>query len=94
MEFNNYLKRLGYKFKNENNELGGYIYFNDKKIDLVMDVGSTPSMDFTKNYQSGALSFEILSTSRLIFFIMFLGILIIAIFGPKGLSTFINIIFL
>ena len=40
------------------------------------------------------LFFKILSTSKLILLIMFLGILIIAILGPKGLSTFINIIFL
>ena len=32
--------------------------------------------------------------SSIILFIIFLGILIIAILGPKGLSTFISIIFL
>ena len=29
----NYLKRLGYNFKNQNNELGGYAILNNKKID-------------------------------------------------------------
>ncbi len=63
-EFDNYLKRLGYKFKNENNEFGGYIILKDKKVCLIMDAGSTPSSRYTKDYQSGALSFEIISNGR------------------------------
>ena len=64
IEFDNYLKRLGYKFKNENQELGGYIIFKDKKISLTMDVGNTPSFNYTKDYQSGALSFEVISNGK------------------------------
>ena len=30
--FDNYLKRLGYKFKNENQDVGGYIILKNKKI--------------------------------------------------------------
>ena len=63
-EFDNYLKRFGYKFKNENQDNGGYIIFKDKKICLAMDVGATPNTDFSKDYQSGALSFEIISKGR------------------------------
>ena len=63
-EFDNYLNRLGYKFKNEDQELGGYIILRDKKICIAMDVGPTPSVDHTKDYQSGALSFEILSNGK------------------------------
>ena len=63
-EFDNYLKRLGYKFKYENQELGGYIILKDKKISLTMDVGPTPSFNFTKDYQSGALSFEVISNGK------------------------------
>ena len=62
--FDNYLKRLGYKFKNHNQDYGGYIILNNKKISLIMDVGSTPNFKFTKNYQSGALSFEIFSNGK------------------------------
>ena len=62
--FDNYLKRLGYKFKSENRELGGYIIFNDKKISLIMDVGNTPGFNYTKDYQSGALSFEVISNGK------------------------------
>ena len=63
-EFDNYLKRLGYKFKNENQEFGGYIILRNKKICLTMDVGSTPNLKYTKDYQSGALSFEIISNGK------------------------------
>jgi uncharacterized heparinase superfamily protein len=63
-DFDNYLKRLGYKFKNDSQEFGGYIIFKNKKICLAMDVGSTPNFKYTKDYQSGALSFEILSNGK------------------------------
>ena len=62
--FDNYLKRLGYKFKNENNELGGYIILKNKKISIIMDAGHSPNFLHTKNYQSGALSFEIISNGK------------------------------
>ena len=63
-EFNNYLKRLGYKFKNENKDFGGYIILKNKKVCLTMDAGSTPSLKFSRDYQSGALSFEIISNGK------------------------------
>ncbi len=63
-KFDNYLKRLGYKFKNENPEFGGYIMLKNKKICLIIDVGSTPNLKYTKDYQSGALSFEIISNGK------------------------------
>ena len=63
-DFDNYLERLGYKFKNENRDFGGYILLNNKKICLIMDVGSTPNSKYTKDYQSGALSFEIVSNNK------------------------------
>ena len=63
-EFDHYLKRLGYKFKNENYDNGGYIIFKDKKICLGMDVGTNPNSNYSKDYQSGALSFEIISKGQ------------------------------
>ena len=63
-EFGNYLKRLGYKFKNENQDLGGYIILKNKRICLTMDVGSTPNLKYSEDYQSGALSFEIVSNGK------------------------------
>ena len=63
-DFDNYLKRLGYKFKNENHELGGYTILKNKKICLIVDTGSSPTNIYSKDYQSGALSFEILSNGK------------------------------
>ena len=60
----NYLKNSGYKFKNENREFGGYIILKNKKICLAMDVGSSPSSNFSRDYQAGALSFEIMSNGK------------------------------
>ncbi len=63
-EFDNYLKRLGYSFKNETKELGGYTILRNRKISIIMDTGHSPNMDYTKDYQSGALSFEIISNGK------------------------------
>ena len=63
-DFNNYLKRFGYKFKNEHQDFGGYIVLKSKNILLTMDAGNTPNLKFTKDYQSGALSFEIISNGK------------------------------
>ena len=54
-EFDNYLKRLGYKFKNENKDYGGYTILRNKKICLAMDTGSSPDFKHSRDYQSGAL---------------------------------------
>ena len=62
--FDNYLKRLGYKFKNDSQEFGGYIILKNKKICIIMDAGSTPTQKYTVDYQSGALSFEIISNGK------------------------------
>ena len=64
IDFDHYLKKLGYSFKNQNNELGGYAVLNNKKTSLIMDVGSSPDKKFSSNYQAGALSFEIISNSK------------------------------
>ena len=63
-DFDNYLKRLGYSFKNQNNELGGYVILNNKKNSLIVDIGSSVDRKFSSNYQAGALSFEIVSNDK------------------------------
>jgi len=63
-DFDHYLKKLGYSFKNKSNELGGYAVLNNKKTSLIMDVGSSPDKKFSSNYQAGALSFEIISNGK------------------------------
>ena len=64
VDFDHYLKKLGYNFKNQSNELGGYAALNNKKTSLIMDVGSSPDKKFSSNYQAGALSFEIISKGK------------------------------
>ena len=63
-EFDQYLKRFGYKFKCESKERAGYAILKNKKIFLAMDIGSSPSKNHSKDYQSGALSFEIISNGK------------------------------
>ena len=63
-DFDNYLKRLGYKFKNELHDFGGYILLKNQKICLIMDCGSTPNSKYTKDYQAGTLSFEIITNGK------------------------------
>jgi hypothetical protein len=63
-EFDHYLRRFGYKFKNENKEFGGYAILHDKKISIAMDVGEPPSISSSAEYQSGSLSFEINSNGK------------------------------
>ena len=64
LEFDHYLRRFTYKFKNENKEFGGYAILHDKKIALVMDVGEPPSINTSNEYQSGSLSFEVISNGK------------------------------
>ena len=63
-EFDQYLKRLGYIFKNENKEISGYVILKNKKIILTMDMGESPKSNFSRFYQSGALSFEVFSSGK------------------------------
>ena len=67
IEFDRYLKRLGYSFKNENYENSDYVSLNNKKINLFMDIGPSPDKNFSDKYQAGALSFEFLSNGKKIF---------------------------
>ncbi len=64
IEFDHYLKRFGYTFKNESREFGGYAILRNKKISLIMDVGNPPNINFSKDYQSGVMSFEIISNGK------------------------------
>ena len=64
IEFDQYLKRLGYVFKNKNKEIAGYVILKNKRIILAMDIGDSPSNNFSKSYQSGALSFEVFSNGK------------------------------
>ena len=63
-DFDQYLKRFGYVFKNEVKELAGYVILRNKKVIIAADIGSNPIKNFSNYYQAGALSFEIFSNSK------------------------------
>jgi uncharacterized heparinase superfamily protein len=63
-EFDQYLKRFNYTFKNQNKEVAGYAILKNKKIILTMDIGANPVGSQSNDYQSGALSFEIISGGK------------------------------
>ena len=62
--FDKYLQLHGYKFNNQNNEVGGYAIVKNKNITIAMDLGSTPETKFSNNYQSGPLSFEMIFSGK------------------------------
>ena len=66
-EFDHYLKRFGYSFKNNNFEISDYISLKNKKINFIIDAGSSPNKKFSSDYQAGALSFEFVSNGEKIF---------------------------
>jgi uncharacterized heparinase superfamily protein len=59
-DFDKYLQQQGYKFRNQNNETGGYSILKSKNIALAIDLGPSPEKKFSNNYQSGPLSFELI----------------------------------
>ena len=63
-DFDQYLSNHRYKFKNNSFETGGYIILKNNKISLIMDIGPSPEKIFSKDYQCGALSFEIISNNK------------------------------
>ena len=56
--FNKYLENIKINKTEKNNKIGGIFCAKSKNQVLYFDVGSPPSKDFSKNYQSGPLSFE------------------------------------
>ena len=57
-EFDEYLKFHKYKFKDDTNEIGGYVVLKNKNSSLAIDLGKAPEKKFSKDYQAGLLSFE------------------------------------
>ncbi len=56
-EFNKYLETFKIK-KVEKNTVGGIFHAKSKKQVIYFDIGNPPFKNFSKNYQSGPLSFE------------------------------------
>ena len=56
--FYNYLNHLNIKTKNLKGPVGGLINFKHKNEKVFFEVGSPPNKKYSKDYQSGPLSFE------------------------------------
>ncbi len=55
--FEKYFQSLSFK-KNINNTIGGIYFAKAKNQSLFFDIGNPPDKNYSKNYQSGPLSFE------------------------------------
>ena len=58
IKFDKYLSLFRYKFKNDKFNISGYTILKNKNIILAIDTGSSPTKNYSENYQSGPLSFE------------------------------------
>ena len=62
--FEKYLENFKLDKVNKKNIIGGIFYAKAKHQMLYFDVGNPPNKNFSKNYQSGPLSFEYFSDGR------------------------------
>ncbi len=63
-EFNKFLNNLNYNIKDKKDLVGGVQSFKLKNNIVFFDIGDPPSKVFSKNYQSGPLSFEYYADSK------------------------------
>ena len=56
--FNKYLEKIRFSKKEKKNIIGGIFSAKSKNQILYLDIGEPPKKNFSKNYQSGPLSFE------------------------------------
>ena len=57
-EFDKYLEKIKINKKNKKNVIAGIFFAKSKQQNIYFDVGAPPSKSFSRNYQSGPLSFE------------------------------------
>ncbi len=57
-EFDKYLENFKIGKKDKKNSIGGIYFAKSKQQILYFDIGGPPDKNFSKNYQSGPLSFE------------------------------------
>ena len=63
-DYDIFLKTLNYKFSNKNHELADIIKIKKKKFEFFIDCGNPPPSNFSKYYQAGCLSFELISNKQ------------------------------
>ena len=63
-DYDIFLKSLKYKFINKNEKIGNLIKVKKKKFEFYIDCGNPPPNNFSKYYQAGCLSFELISNKQ------------------------------
>jgi uncharacterized heparinase superfamily protein len=63
-DYDLFLKSLKYKFNNISHEVSDFIKIKKKKFEFFIDCGNAPPNNFTKYYQAGCLSFELISNKQ------------------------------
>ena len=63
-EYDLFLKALKYRFANKNYEISDFYKIKKKKLEFFIDCGNPPPDSFSKNYQAGCLSFELISNKQ------------------------------
>ena len=63
-DYDSFLKVLKYKFVNKKHEIADFIKIKKKKFEFFIDCGNPPSNNFTKYYQAGCFSFELISNKQ------------------------------
>ena len=63
-DYDIFLKNLKYKFISKDNQIAELIKVKKKKFDFFIDCGNPPSDAFSKYYQAGCLSFELISNKQ------------------------------
>ena len=63
-DYDIFLKNLKYKFVNKNYEVADFFKIKKKKFEFFIDCGNPPPNNFTKCYQAGCLSFELISNKQ------------------------------
>jgi uncharacterized heparinase superfamily protein len=63
-DYDIFLKNFKYKFTNNNHELASLIKVKKKRFELFIDCGDAPADNFSKLYQAGCLSFELISNKQ------------------------------
>ena len=61
-KFSEFLKLRDYEFEDMKDIFCGFVKIKSKKIELFLDANNPPSQNYCKNYQAGALSFELASS--------------------------------
>ena len=63
-DYDIFLKNLKYKFTNKNHSIADFIKIKKKKFEFIIDCGNPPPSIYSKYYQAGCLSFELVSNKQ------------------------------